>query len=49
MTERQLWLFLRHALQHERRARAERIQDVNAGMAGGRHASELVRALNEPI
>ena len=49
MTERQLRLFYRHALQHERRARAERIQDVNAGMAGGRHCSELIRALTEPI
>ena len=49
MTARQLTLFYRHALRHERRARAERIQDVNAGMAGGRHASELTRALNEPI
>jgi hypothetical protein len=49
MTERQLKLFYRHALRHERRARAERIQDVNAGMAGGRQTSELMRALNEPI
>lgn len=45
MTERQLRLFYRYALRHERRARAERIQDVNAGYAGGRHATELVRAL----
>ncbi len=49
MTGRQLKLFYRCALQHERRARAERIQDVNAGMAGGRHASELCRALSAPI
>ncbi|MBE2242387.1 MAG: hypothetical protein IAE86_06515 [Burkholderiaceae bacterium] len=49
MTERQLRLFFRAALRHERRARADRIQDVNAGMAGGRPASELLRALTEPI
>lgn len=49
MTERQLALFYRQAQRHERRARAERIHDVNAAMAGGRHASELARALKEPI
>lgn len=49
MTERQLELFYRCALRHERAARAERVQDVNAGMAGGRHASELIRALTEPF
>ena len=49
MTERQLRLFYRHALQHERHARAARVQDINAGMAGGRHASELVKALTEQI
>jgi len=49
MTERQLKLFYRHALSYDRRARAERIQDVNAGTTGGRKTSELMRALSEPI
>ena len=49
MTERQLRLFYRQALLHERRARSERIQDVNVAMAGGRHATELMRALTQPI
>lgn len=45
MTERQLLLFYREAQRHERRARASRIADVNAGMAGGKHATAVMRDL----
>lgn len=38
-------LFYREALRREARASAERLADVNAGMAGGRFASDRLRDL----
>lgn len=38
-------LFYRLACQRERRQRADRIGDVNAGMAGGKKTQGLVRDL----
>jgi hypothetical protein len=46
-TARQLRLFYREACARERRGRAERISDVNAGMAGGKHAQDLLAALKD--
>lgn len=49
MTERQLMLFFREAIRHEQRARADRIQDVNVGTAGGKHATDLIKALTQDL
>jgi hypothetical protein len=35
-------------LRREARASAYRIADVNAGMAGGKHANERIKALTQP-
>lgn len=48
MTERQLRLFFREALRREAFANAHRVADVNAGMAGGKHARERIKSLTEP-
>lgn len=47
-TTRQLSLYWREALRREARASAYRIADVNAGMAGGKHANERIKALTQP-
>ena len=45
MTTRQIRIFYREAMRKGRRDRAAQIVDVNAGMAGGKHAEKLVDQL----
>lgn len=47
-TSRQLALFYRVAIARERQGRAERIEDVNAGFAGGKSADRFLQLLRSP-
>ncbi|WP_394540181.1 hypothetical protein PRJ39_06325 [Lysobacter enzymogenes] len=42
-------MFYRAAIQRERALRAERIEDVNAGFAGGADVTALIQSLREPL
>lgn len=46
-TERQLKLYYREAQRQERRRSAARLVDVNAGMAGGKAATDRLRDLTK--
>jgi hypothetical protein len=46
-TARQLALFYRVAIQREHALRADRIEDVNAGFAGGRDVNAFVQSLRK--
>ncbi len=48
-TARQLALFYRVAIARERQGRADRIEDVNAGFAGGKSADRFRQLLRSPL
>ena len=45
MTARQIRLFYKASLDHERRMTASRIREINAGMAGGKDAQKIIDEL----
>lgn len=47
-TARQLALFYRVAIAREQHLRADRIEDVNAGFAGGKDADRFLKLLRNP-
>ncbi|MBT2775420.1 hypothetical protein, partial [Lysobacter sp. ISL-54] len=48
-TSRQLSLFYRIAVQRERALRADRVEDINAGFAGGRDVTAFIQKLRNPL
>ena len=47
LTARQILLFFDQAQRRHRRDRADRIADVNAGFAGGKDTTRLIKALTK--